>query len=370
MKTYQRLLLVVLFATGLLVLLAPEIAYGYAVDPLPEDNLIVNPWFRSSTNPGMAGSDGWVFVPAENGVTWGLSQKESNPSPEIVVSGTCGFKNVYCGTGARWAHENNAGDTTAYPDVDVYMYQVVAANPAQHKLKFFMHWVNHKIDIFEVTIYGGTGPEGPWINVWDVVSISQDMNPPPGQAPGRQGIPWFTTGILDSVLPEGYPYYKIELHARYPEGRTDQGDVGVKVTGIYFATEFTEEAVSQSTPAIIHNPTVMPPPGSTAVPATNTPPAVAQGGTETGGNGGQTPATGIAPPTSPPSATFEAEVPTTEPTVRVRPTRTAVVTLPTPVPAVEEGSSGLGQGFILGLLAGGLLVGLFLVVRALAARTG
>ena len=230
-----------------MLLCTPEKVFGYQVEPLPQDNLITNPWFRSASDPRVAGLDGWTNVLVD-GIGWDLSQKESNPSPEIVVSGVCGFKEVYCGTGARWANETIDKELFSHPGIDAVMYQVVSANPAHRKLKFFMYWVNHKLDVFEVKIYGASTADGPWTDVWNPFYLTQAVNPPPSEAPGRGNNPWFDTDFMEAVFNEGYPYYKIELHARYPEADTNHGDVGVKVTGVYFATENTD-APADASPA-------------------------------------------------------------------------------------------------------------------------
>jgi hypothetical protein len=39
------------------------------------------------------------------------------------------------------------------------------------------------------------------------------------------------TEFLETMIENGYDYYKIEIHARLPE----EGVVGFKITGIYFA---------------------------------------------------------------------------------------------------------------------------------------
>ena len=357
MKKLQRIFIVGLTLVGAFLFFSPRTVFGYQVPPLPDDNLIVNPWFRSASNPVFSGLDGWTVVLVD-GVGWSISQKESNPSPDIVQSGVCANKPIYCGTGARWAKENNAGDVDAYPNVDAFMYQVVQADPADRKLKYFMHWVIHKVDVVEVKIYGSdAGPDGPWTEVWLAFSAYQDRNPPPGSAPGRAGVPWFTTPNLETVLERGYPFYKVELHARYPESGDGQGEVGVKVTGIYFATEVTEAETSLSTPFVSINPTILPtygPPGVTAIP------------TEAGVVQALTPAA-LTPTVEPailPAASATALPAPTEvqptATIRVRPTETQ----PSPIEAVPE-NGGLGLGFLIGLLTAGLAAGLFLVLRAI-----
>lgn len=294
-----------LLLTGLFLFLLPTVAFGYEVPPLPDDNLITNPWFRSSNNPGMAGLDGWTNI-LQNGVGWDLSQKESNPAPEIIVSGVCGFKEVYCGTGARWAHENIEQQTYTYPGVDAVMYQIVQADPTQRKLKFFMYWVNHKLEIFEVKIYAAASADGPWTEIWNPFYLTQEINPPPGAAPGRGPTPWFDTRIMEAVFAQGSPYYKIEFHARYGESDSNQGDVGVKVTGVYLATENTDAPADTALPEINLNGTWFPGGEMTNHPQDQLTPAAAQ-------------------PEQPriPTATNPPPNPT-----RTRPTQTAVPTRP------------------------------------------
>lgn len=257
----------------LLVLFSrPATTHAYQVPPLPEGNLIQNPWFQSASNPSQPGFDGWTPV-LQDGIGWGLSQKESNPAPELIISGKCGNQPVYCGTGARWANYNDEGATASHPGMDVYLYQVVQADPNARRLNYFMYWVNHKVDIFEVVIYGSNSAAGPWVEAWRPFVLTQDENPSPSEAPGRNNVPWFQTNMLETVVIQGYPYYKVELHARYSEAKTNQGDVGVKATGIYFAAWPTDEPGSEPATMFVHDPTIVP--GLTNDdPAIMTPPAV------------------------------------------------------------------------------------------------
>lgn len=213
---------------GLCGLLFPMAAptHAFPVPQLPEDNLIVNPWFRDAATPTTPGFDGWTRL-LTNGVTWGPSQKVSNPTPEIIVSGVCGFEQVFCGTAARWAKQ----DGIVYPNIDVVMYQVVTANPFHHELTFFSHWVSHRVALAEISIYGGNTSGGPWTELWTPLSHSQDVViKPPG---GDMSELWEETGFLHKTLDRGYSHYKVEVRARLPEGDT----VGFKLTGVYFATE-------------------------------------------------------------------------------------------------------------------------------------
>jgi hypothetical protein len=217
------------------LILSYEWAYAFPVSPLPDGNLLVNPWFRSASDPDLAGFDGWTLL-LTDGVTWGPSQKESNPSPDIVVSGRCGHQSVYCGTAARWAQQ--AG--VYYPNIDVFAYQVVAADPANRHFKFFAHYVSHRVDIGAVNIYGGDSPDGPWELVWVPLYHTEDDLIRPESGSTRDL--WTDTGIVERIVSEGLPYYKIELQSRLPELRNDMiFGGGFKITGIYFTAEFTDQ---------------------------------------------------------------------------------------------------------------------------------
>ena len=229
----------VIIVVAFIILLASlffEAAYAYPVPELPGDNLIVNPWFRNFSNPKEAGFDGWTR-PLNEGVTWGPSQKESNPSPDIVITGTCGFQEVYCGTAARWAEQFGV----LYPYIDVYTYQVVAADPSHRKLKFFTHYVSHIAELGAVNIYAGQTAEGPWELLWVPLYHSETKLIIPESGDVRDL--WLDTGFLEWTFEQGYPYYKIELQSRLPESPIPNGirGVGFKVTGVYFSTEYTDE---------------------------------------------------------------------------------------------------------------------------------
>lgn len=345
------------FLTGLFLLTGvflstPQKAFGYPVEPLPADNLITNPWFRSASDPRVAGLDGWTNILVD-GIGWDLSQKESNPSPEVIVSGVCGFKEVYCGTGARWANETIDKELFSHPGVDAVMYHVVSANPAHRKLKFFMYWVNHKLDVFEVKIYGASTADGPWNEVWDPFFLTQAVNPPPSDAPGRGNNPWFDTGMLETVFKEGYPFYKIELHARYPDADTNHGDVGVKVTGVYFATENTDApADSAPTALVLSEGTYSGPSGESTRPddQNQTTPTVKPQRT-------RIPTATVPPlPTQEPTDVPPTLVPTQP---AVSPTESKITPPPSPTPEPSPRLSSMAIGI---MLFGVLLVGAFWLV--------
>lgn len=199
--------------------------FAFQVPQLPNDNLVTNPWFRRDADPTFSGLDHWTDAAGLNKY-WSSSQKESNPSPDIVVSGVCGGAAVYCGTGARLSLTQGQSGGIAQPGVDAYLYQVVSADASKRKLKFFTHWVSHLVEPAEVIIYGGQTTNGPWNSIWVPFYHVQQTNPPPPHL-------WTNTGFQELVIDEGYPYYKIEIHARLP----DDEQVGFKITGVYFAVE-------------------------------------------------------------------------------------------------------------------------------------
>lgn len=232
----KELVIFLAVCAGLLASLFYKTAYAFPVPPLPGDNLVVNPWFRQASNSPNAGFYGWT-LPLNEGVTWGPSQKESNPSPEILVSGVCGFREVYCGTAARWAQQFGV----LYPNIDVYAFQVVAADPSQRNLKFSAYYVSHMVEVGAVNIYAGNSPDGPWELLWVPLYHTEDQHIIPES---RESVDlWLETGLLEFNFEQGYPYYKIELHSRLPEAPAADGlhGVGFKITGIYFSTAYTDE---------------------------------------------------------------------------------------------------------------------------------
>jgi hypothetical protein len=245
---------------------------AFQVPNLPAGNLIVNPWFRDFSNPEISALDGWTDAAGKDKY-WSSSQKESNPSPDIFVSGYCNQQPSYCGTTARLSDTPGKTGGLGIPGVDSYLYQVVSADSSKTKLKFFAHWVTHLIDPAEVVIYGGNSTNGPWTKVWVPFYIVQDEIIVPPDWCGIECL-WEETGWLETVLPQGYSHYKIEIHARMPVG---QEVIGFKITGIYFAV--VDANANDPTPTVPsttktpHPSTMTPPPAtpSPTPPKTGTP---------------------------------------------------------------------------------------------------
>lgn len=189
--------------------------------PLPADNLILNPWFRTGNKPSLAG---WTaYCEAEGG--WVASQKTGNPTPDAIE-----------GTSARISTGRGAQRTgwSVDPGVGAYLYQVVPADSRKKTLKFDMYWVTHTVDPVIVTVYGGSTAQGPWEAVWEPFRqvVAKSVLP----ATGRGQDLWVyysdSTDIVTTTLAGGHPYYKVEIYASLPD---QQG--GLKLSGIYFAVE-------------------------------------------------------------------------------------------------------------------------------------
>lgn len=231
------LALFVLLSTGTAV-------YAKTVEPLPDNNLVQNPWFRNGNKPSL---EGWTDAAGPNAI-WSLSQKQSNPTPDEVR-----------GTSARLAFGSGQGGGTGQGGVDAFLYQVVAADAAQTHLQFKIQWVTQWIDHASVTIYGGISADGPWTTVWTPLDVDQSSS---------SGGAWTQTELLDTTIAEGFPFYQIELYGRYPEGRQQ----GVKYTGVYFAVDGNAGDVAEPVPTEPPPPPAAPinEPEATAVPPTAT----------------------------------------------------------------------------------------------------
>lgn len=285
MKKKLRNPLFVLCLTLFLLWGSGTAVFAQTIEPLPDDNLVQNPWFRSGSEPSLAG---W-FDQAGSNVIWSLSQKNSNPSPDQVQ-----------GTSARLAFGSGQGGGTGQGGVDAYLYQVVSADPALNHLKFKIHWVTGYIERAAVTIYGGSSVEGPWTAVWTPLDINQQSS---------SGGFWTQTELLDITIPTGFPFYKVELFGRYPEGRQQ----GVKYTGVYFAVDDRAGEIVETTPTVAvatepapdraaagQQPTRRPTRGP-VVPATNTPMPTVVPDEEFGGTAVAAVNTPTPEPTEPPA---------------------------------------------------------------------
>jgi hypothetical protein len=211
MSKLRRFLIVIPLAVGAALLSArwTPPALAFPVSPLPEGNLIANPWFHEAGNPDKPSEEGWV----DEGGLWGPSNKGGNPSPY-------GEK----GTGARFASGSTDAGLGFNPGgLDAYLYTVVQSDPANAILVFKTHYVTGYIEIAEFTIYGSQSPDGPWQAVWVPLSVTPAT---------EVKMDWQETPFLATTLPAGFPYYKIEAHGRYQADR----NAGFKFSGIYFTT--------------------------------------------------------------------------------------------------------------------------------------
>ncbi len=264
-KRWTKALVVFLFL-GLIVISSTLYVNAFQVPPLPDGNLIVNPWFRSFADNSDSSLDGWTDQAGLNKY-WSSSQKEPNPSPDIIVTGICGFKQVYCGTAGRLSPIPGQSGGVAVPGVDAYLYQVVSADSSKRKLRFFTHWVSHLVDPAEVNIYGGNSPTGPWTFLWRPLHVVQYQVIKPPEGCTTQCL-WEETGWLEYIIPKGYSHYKIEIHANLP-ANVHPKPVGFKITGIYFAVVDTDgqlptpsaTSLTPPPPTPTKSSTPQPPPG-------------------------------------------------------------------------------------------------------------
>lgn len=197
----------------LITLFVQSTVYAVLVDPLPDGNLVTNPWFRNGNRPDLLG---WIEE-SPGGKYWSTSQKDSNPSPDSVV-----------GTSARLANgAGQGGYGTGVGGVDAILSQVVVANPGHRQLTFKAHWVTGWISSAFITIYGSESPDGPWQTVWIPLQVNTENS---------SHMAWTQTELLTTVIVKGFGYYKVELFGNYPENTAQ----GFKVTGVYFTTNQTD----------------------------------------------------------------------------------------------------------------------------------
>jgi hypothetical protein len=219
-------------------------ALGFQYPSLPADNLLENPWFRADCNASL---DGWTVDQTADGLSWGPSDKVQNPSDEDCDG-------EYAGNAARWARQSgNAPELS--PDQDARIWQVVGpVDPDATVLRFHVLIVAHRMTQLRAQISGSASPDGPWTEVWTPLDAQWlapgGANGPfdgtcPGGPQDRECL-WdlVTEAELGSLEPlvheieEGHPYYRIEFLGNYPQpDATATGDVGAKVTRVYFAVE-------------------------------------------------------------------------------------------------------------------------------------
>jgi len=319
---------------GILIILAfPQAVFAYPVEELPEDNLIKNPWFRDPTRPNQSSLAGWIDAGGPN-AHWSSSQKEANPTPDEIVSGDCGSQELYCGTAARLDPGKGQSGGVAIPGVDAYLYQVVQADQSHRKLKFFAHYVSHLVEVAEVSIYGGDAADGPWELVWVPLHYTQDVLIKPPRGESTEAL-WEQTGFIETVLREGFSFYKVEIHARLPEGN----NTGFKISGIYFSTSLTDEPPSVQ---LLSTPTAgdEPEPMETQLPQESEGRATREARrTQMAEESVELTATAPVLPSPTPA-----------------PTRTTVPTPTSTVRPVEPESPATLPGFTVGLLTGGLVI--------------
>jgi hypothetical protein len=214
-------------------------AEAHEVAPLPADNLIGNPWISAIVNGQLVvDTTGWVF---EGNPSWGTGRaKPDCPGPLPYIERPT----------LRWAR-NSGANPELHPNVEVRVHTVVAADPSHRTLKFFMHWVMHRMTL-QAHVYGGPSASGPWTPLWmpfehvETVGWNPPATDPRSDAwrhytelPGKFDD-WYAPVPATLSLAQGHPFYKVELRASYPEpDATTTGNVGGKVTGIYFATAAT-----------------------------------------------------------------------------------------------------------------------------------
>lgn len=231
-----RAALVLTTVAAVVVASAAPAAAANEVAALPGDNLIANPWLSKVVNGQLKlDTSGWVF---EGNPTWGTGNAKAD------CPGPAPWGTSYT---LRWAR--NSGQTPEFhPNVEVRVHTVVASASSKRTLKYFMHWVMHRMTL-KVYVYGGSSANGPWTQVWTPFQHTQtvDWNPPRTEPrseawrhftslPGKFDD-WYAPVPQKITLGQGYPYYKVELRASYPTpDSTTTGAVGGKVTGVYFAT--------------------------------------------------------------------------------------------------------------------------------------
>lgn len=223
-------------ASSALLLANPGLALADVVAPLPAGNLVTNPWFSTVVNGELRlDTSGWVF---EGSPTWGTG----NAKPDCPGPAPWGTSFTL-----RWARQS--GQVPEFhPNIEVRAHTVVAANASHRTIKYFMHWVMHRMTL-KTHVYGSASPSGPWTQLWIPFQHTETVNwtHPPSEPrstawkhftsmPGKFDD-WYAPVPRTITLGQGYPYYKVELRGSYPEpDSSTTGGVGGKLTGVYFTT--------------------------------------------------------------------------------------------------------------------------------------
>ena len=253
----KRSLVVFIGIFSLTAILYAKSVLAVQVGTLPEGNLLLNPWFRSDVVTNAASLNNWIIDTAKNTngeVLWSISQKRSNPSADVIVSGKCGANELYCGTAARFASGyGQGGYGFGINGYDAYLYQIVQADPANTTLQFQTEWVTGWIDQATITIYSSNSADGPWSPVWVPLSVSDSTGTGSNHA-------WTSTGFMETNIPDGASFYKVEIQAQYPANK----DQGAKFTGVYFNVV---DLNSLPTPTPSPSPTPTPSPSPTPTPS-------------------------------------------------------------------------------------------------------
>lgn len=215
---------------------------GFQYAPLPDDNLVQNPWFRDNCQFSLGG---WEVDVTADGLSWGLSDKPQDPT-DVNCNGD------WTGFAVRWAKQSG-GTPELSPDQDARVWQVIGpVSPDETALRFHFLMVFHRMTRFRAQISGADGPSGPWTEIWTPIDegwlTSGGPNAPfEGTCPGGlQDRDCLWDKVTEAELgglapltfeaPRGYAYYRIEFLGNYPQpDASDTGDVGGKVTRVYFA---------------------------------------------------------------------------------------------------------------------------------------
>ena len=205
----------------------------YIVPPLPLNNLIQNPWFTVGNEPSFSG-----WTDGTPGGAWTLSPKVGNPTPDGINNNSA---RISTGRG-----DDEAGKSVN-PGVDTYLYQIIQSDPTKTGLVFDMYWVTHTLNPGEVNIYGGDAPNGPWTFVWKPFYQVYTKQIIPGSGRGQDLWEYYSnlTNQVSTTISQGYPFYKVEVHANLPD---ESG--GFKITGIYFATTDGSGVITNTQPTM------------------------------------------------------------------------------------------------------------------------